>query len=162
MSNLVHSDTRASLRSDSFSSFIYFVNFVLRNVIVTKSIGHIHDGRSLSFWLDQNGFRTVFEFSSKQVSKLEIQFLSKLRSEVIVAYNPFDDMDLAEIEKTLKILDLCDSALIIAVFTALNCEYSPKVAYSIFQWKQILSQIGNVVDIHTHDTYQLFLVTKHG
>jgi len=154
-------DTKANLRSDSFSSFIYFVNFILRNVIVTRSVGHIHDGRSLNFWLDQNGFRTIFEFSSKQLRKLEIPFLSKVPCEAIVAYNPFDDMDLAEIEKTLTILEQFDSALIIAVYTALNCENSPKVPYSTYQWTQILAQLGNVVKIHTHSTYQLFMVTKN-
>ena len=148
--------------SDAVHSFIFFTNFILRNVIPAKRIGHVHDGNSLGWWFDQNGFERVFEFSEEQARKLEIPFLSKIRADAVVALNPFGQMDLAEIEKTLEILNLYDLCLIAGIATSTNHETKPKLPYSGKKWKEILNQLGDVVEVFRGEAYHLFLVTPHG
>lgn len=166
MSNQPHLDsidynTRARLTSDVFQSYLYFVNFLLKNVISFESVGLIHDGRSPIQWFEQNRLKVIFDFSSEVVRKSDLPFLSKLQPSAIVAYNPFDRMNLAEIEKALLLIDRFETCAILAIHTSTNCEFSPLMPYSSRKWMEILSQLGEVTEIHKCDQYHMFLVTKH-
>lgn len=143
-------------------TFVYYTNFILRNVILANSVGTIHDGRSLSQWLIENGFRSTFSLSSQQVLKIDLSLLSKQQTQAIVGMNPFDGLNLQGIERALEILNLATDCVIIAIPTASHSEVRPKVVYAINEWKQILRQIGPVVEIAHTEQNSIFLVTRHG
>jgi len=148
-------------QSDGRRELAYFTNYILRNVIPIQSIGHIHNGNEgIRSWIEKNGFNPIFDFSTHQLSKVDLSDLSEFSVEAIVSYDPFSGMGVEEISKSLQILDLATHAVISAIPTEEQHQVAPKVVYRIKQWKSILEQIGPTIEVCHCDHYSLFLTTK--
>ena len=153
-------DHQLTLKSSAIGSFVYFASTILRDVLSAKTVGLIHDNRNLKQWFEKNGFRTTFEFSNSQLQKSDLTFDSKLVADCIIAFNPFEDFNLEQIEKSLELFKRFDVALIIGAQTLESNFSMPKALFSRAGWVEILSDYGKVVEIYRHDNYNLFMVTK--
>lgn len=132
----------------------------MREVLAARTVGLIHDDRNLKSWFIKNGFKTTFEFSNQQLRNSEITFDSSYRADCVVAFNPFEDMTLSEIERSLELFTRFDVALIVAVQST-ECNFSmPKALFSSSGWAEILADFGKVIEAYRHANYNLFIVMK--
>ena len=148
-------------QTDCIPDLIYFVNFIVRNVIPVSTVGHVHNGRgALRSWLTKNGFNPIFDLSTHQVSKTDLSFISSLTPDAVIAHDPFYGMGVDDIELAMGVLDQAKQAIIAAVPTGEHHQVSPAVVYRVKQWVEILEQLGSVVEIYHCTHYSLFLIVK--
>lgn len=149
------------VKSNSYRSFVYYVNYILRNVITVRRIGLIHNCSPLKQWIIKNRFELIFEFSSSQISKIDLNFLSNLVTQMVIGIDPFNGLSDNQIEDALNLIDVGIDGAILAIPTSNNHELRPKVVYSNSDWNKILEKIGNVIQISRCEQFTIFLITKY-
>lgn len=143
------------------AQLIYFSNYIVRNVVAVKTIGHIHDGRGgVRSWLNRNSFKSIFDLSSDQLSKIDLRRFSELHPDAVIAHDPFKGLEFEEIETALGILDLATNVVIAAIPSGEYHEVPPKVPLTVNALTKTLSQIGSVIQVYHCSYYSLFMVTK--
>lgn len=147
---------------NSIDSFVYFTNYVLRNVVTVRSVGHIFSDVSIERWLEKNGFSKIFVITSSQVSKIDDNFLSKCQNDFVIGFDPFGGLDQESIPRCLETIDTGTSGFLIGVKTTENHDIRPKTMFTNARWSLILSQICPVVRIYERSEYSLFLGLKNG
>ena len=146
--------------SNSISELIFFTNYILRNVVPCRMIGNVHDGSGgVRSWAEKNGFKGVFDFSTEQLSNIDLSSL--LRPDAVVAHNPFKEC--ATVDQLYPIMDVLNVAtqcIIVAIPTKEHHEMRPTVVATVKQWRENLSNFGTTVEIRHCNEHSLFLVLK--
>lgn len=141
-------------------NYIFNVNQILRSIFPTKSIGQLYGTHSISYWLDRLKLERVFDFSSSQFFGIDHTFLSNLRYDVLLGYDPFNGMNLDEVEKALVLMNNARLGAIIAVPTIEHHIDKPTQQYTLYQWTRILKQTGSLITIYISEANATFLMVK--
>ena len=149
-----------SVTTESLSTFIFHVNHILRNVVVCKEVGEVYGEVSIKSWLVKNNYKTVFSFSSGQISGVDHTSLSSYDPDVVVGLDPFMGLDLEGVEDTLTALDVARAGLVLAVPNSAHYTSPPALVFTVQECKEVLNQIGRTVVVHHCDQWSLFLVLK--
>ena len=80
--------------------------------------------------------------------------------QAVIGFDPFNGLSINEIESVLVLLNKSSECNILAVPTSEYHDILPKEVYSVPQWYDILSQIGQVIIIYHCKYWCLFMVVK--
>jgi len=153
--------TTTNIQADNRLDFIYFTNYIIRNVVPVKEVGYVHNGEGfLKNWLIKNCFRPIFDFSSQQLLKIDLSSLINLSPCAVIAHDPFKSTSPDNIGDILGVLDLAKHVVIVAIPTGEYHFDVPQTSLRCIDWSKALSQIGNVVEIYHCQSYSLFMVLK--
>jgi hypothetical protein len=136
---------KLKVAEESYLRFVYLLNFIIRNVLPCRDVGEVFNAHSIKEWTKKNNLSQIFSLTSRQVLNFDLVSLSN-HCDLVVGIDPFNGMDVNQIGSTLSVVDRGRLGCLLAIPTSLHHEVRPRIVYSVDEWCEILSQIGQVIN----------------
>lgn len=148
------------IQVNDVDQFLYYMNYVLRNVVPCRGVGLISSSISLDEWVSKNGYTLVFSFQTKPLCARD-QGLERKRADFIFAIDPFERHDAQEIKTVLDVVKRAKLGSMLAIRTQqYHGDKQDPTYMRIDEWISILNQLGITVHVYDGANWSVFLVLK--